>query len=70
MLTCLVHVLFTFYIQGVLKLKKNNSGVKSLKYDQKRGPSHEDTRTFVTICAAFLLELELFQTATVGEFRH
>ena len=32
MLTCLDHVLFTFYIQDVLKLKKknNDSGAKGL----------------------------------------
>jgi len=30
MLTCLVPVLLTFYIQVVLKLKKNNSGAKRL----------------------------------------
>ena len=30
MLTCLVPVLFTIYTQGVLKLKKKNSGAKGL----------------------------------------
>jgi len=44
MLTCLVPVLFTFYIQGVLKLK-NNSGAKRLRKKLGRTCSkHGETR--------------------------
>ena len=49
MLTCLVPSLLTFYIQDVLKLKKNNSGAKGLTMSLK-----------LTIQASSLLDLTAF----------
>ena len=67
-LTCLVPVLFTLYIQGVLKLKKNNSGAKRLKTHSPRSThthTHTHTHTTFSKVPAFFLRIPKGRMYTV-----
>ena len=72
--TCLVPALITFYIQGVLKLKKNNSGAKGLicigKHIDKTGITFSDLKyRLKSETLKYLPKRNLFPMTAVQENR-
>ena len=66
-LTYLVPVLFTFYIQDVLKLK-NNSGAKRLRYNKERNNSFTTNYFQFTIHCYSLMRQNLKTTLQLSRF--
>ena len=68
MLTCLVPVLFTFYIQCVLKLKNNNSGAKGLK----KVTVNKNIQSDINVCYVWVCNLvpRVKERTQAEEFEH